>query len=179
MDVLAFVFGIFGLFGFLIALKARGELELLRERVERLAADGGGDDAEELGRDVRANRAFLTRLAAGESLDPAQIAEGQVWADVDVERAKALLEDGVRVLDVRTPQETAGGVIPGAIRIPVDELPNRVHELGRKGDPMLVYCAAGVRSAAACEFLGDRGFTTLHNLDTGMMGWNGPLERPA
>jgi len=178
MDVIAFVFGIFGLFGFLVALKARGELELLRERVERLAASDGGD-TEELERDVRVNRAFLARLAAGEHLEPDQIAEGQVWSDVNVERAKALLDEGVRVLDVRTPQETAGGVIPGAIRIPVDELPNRVHELGRKGDAMLVYCAAGVRSAAACEFLSDRGFTTLHNLDTGMMGWSGPLDRPA
>ena len=37
------------------------------------------------------------------------------------------------MLDVRTSAETAGGVIPGAILIPVDELEARVRELPKDG----------------------------------------------
>jgi len=181
MDVVAFVFGVLGLFGFLLAMRTRGELELLRERVERASAGGDtsrGDD--ELRREVADLRALLARLAAGESLDAEAVAEGRSWSDVDVPRALELLEGGARVLDVRTPGETASGVIPGALRIPVNELPERVSELeAARRQPLLVVCAAGVRSAAACEYLADQGFPVLYNLQTGMMGWSGPVERPS
>ncbi len=84
----------------------------------------------------------------------------------------------MRVVDVRTPQETLAGVIPGAVRIPVDDLPMRFAELGRKSTPTLVYCAMGVRSAAACQFVSEQGFDALHNLEAGMSSWSGPTEIP-
>jgi rhodanese-related sulfurtransferase len=178
MEIIALAFG---LIAFLLALKLRGELTLLRERLERLdsAGSGSGSRAErELAEGIETNRAFLARLAAGESLDPEQIREGRLWGDVAQARALELLGAGVRVLDVRTPQETLAGVLPGALRIPVDELPTRFGELGRKSTPTLVYCAMGVRSAAACQFLSEQGFATLHNLEAGFTGWSGPTEVP-
>jgi rhodanese-related sulfurtransferase len=124
------------------------------------------------------NSRFLSRLAAGESLGPDQIREGRLWAECSPEEGKALVEQGVRVLDVRTPQETASGVIPGAICIPVNELPQRASELERNHQPTLVVCAAGVRSAAACQFLSEQGYDGLVNLDGGMSRWGGERERP-
>jgi len=84
----------------------------------------------------------------------------------------------VRVVDVRTPQETAAGMIPGALRIPVDEIEQRMKELPRDGRRTLVYCAGGSRSAAACEFLSRQGYEELYNLEGGFQSWSGPRAKP-
>ncbi|MCB9914653.1 MAG: rhodanese-like domain-containing protein [Planctomycetes bacterium] len=89
-----------------------------------------------------------------------------------------LVEHGARVLDVRTPMETAGGVIPGAVCIPVNELPERLAELPKNHATTLVVCAMGVRSAAACQYLSEQGYDGLVNLDGGMSRWTGEKARP-
>ncbi len=163
----------------LLVLKSRGELTLLKERLERLdqgLRENDASGAEE--QDIEVNRAFIARLAAGETLDPEQVLEGRTWGDVNQTRALELLDEGVRILDVRTPQETLAGIIPGALQIPVDDLPMRFGELGRSSTPTLVYCAMGVRSAAACEFLSRQGFAALHNLEAGFGSWSGPTVKP-
>jgi metal-sulfur cluster biosynthetic enzyme/rhodanese-related sulfurtransferase len=81
------------------------------------------------------------------------------------------------VLDVRTEAEFANGHIPKAHLIPVDELEDRLNELPSRDTLMLVHCAAGGRSTAACETLGHNGFTRLLNLAGGMHGWQGPRSR--
>ena len=169
----------FGLLGFLVAMKLRGELSLYKDRLARLESSGSSSRGErEVEEALATNRNFIARLAAGETLDPEQVREGRLWGDVGQLRAIELLQAGVRVVDVRTPQETLAGVIPGAVRIPVDDLPMRFGELGRKSTPTLVYCAMGVRSAAACQFLSEQGFDTLHNLEAGFSSWSGPTEVP-
>lgn len=72
------------------------------------------------------------------------------------------------VLDVREPEEWAGGHIDGAIHIPLAELPDRVGEL--PDGPLVVTCRAGGRSAKATAFLRDRGRDAT-NLDGGMTAW--------
>ncbi|MBM3976633.1 MAG: rhodanese-like domain-containing protein [Planctomycetes bacterium] len=106
------------------------------------------------------------------------IRNGQLWFDVTPDEGKHMVVDErVRVLDVRTPQETAMGVIPGALLIPVQELPERLSDLPRDGRKTLVYCAGGGRSAAACEMLTREGYANLHNLTGGIGAWGGPIER--
>ncbi|WP_018953008.1 rhodanese-like domain-containing protein [Thioalkalivibrio sulfidiphilus] len=79
---------------------------------------------------------------------------------------------GFRLLDVRTPAETARGVIPGAEALPLHLLPLRVQELG--GDtPLVIYCQSGARSAQACAFLAQHGLDEVYNLRGGIMGWAG------
>ncbi|MBK7878399.1 MAG: rhodanese-like domain-containing protein [Planctomycetes bacterium] len=107
------------------------------------------------------------------------IAEGRLWDDVDARAAHAPWKEGRwRVLDVRTPQEMARGILAGALCIPVDELEARVKELPRDGTPLLVYCASGGRSAAACEFLSHAGFDELHNLEGGISAWPHGTVKP-
>ncbi|MBK7642380.1 MAG: rhodanese-like domain-containing protein [Planctomycetes bacterium] len=107
------------------------------------------------------------------------VLEGRLWRDLDSQSAAALVrEGGLCIIDVRTPQETALGIIPGAILIPVDELPQRAREIPKDGRKKLVYCAGGGRSAAACEYLSEQGYFELLNLESGFSGWNGPREKP-
>ena len=67
------------------------------------------------------------------------------------------------VVDVRTPQEFAGGAYPGAINIPLDELQMRVNELGNKSREITLYCASGARSAYGQRGLQQMGFTNVKN----------------
>ncbi len=67
------------------------------------------------------------------------------------------------VIDVRTPREFARGAYPGAINIPLDELPERIGELGGKDSDITLYCASGARSAYAARLLKERGFTHITN----------------
>ena len=57
------------------------------------------------------------------------------------------------VLDVRTPEEFQAEHVEGALNIPVQELPQRLGELGAPGPEVLVYCRSGNRSANAVTLL--------------------------
>lgn len=135
---------------------------------------------EELEAALALQRRMLGQLAKGSKLTPAMIEEGRLWDDVDARTAREPLAAGAwRALDVRTPQETASGILAGALCIPIDELERRVNELPRDGTPLLVYCASGGRSAAACEYLDRAGIEGLHNLEGGIGAWSFGTVKPA
>lgn len=67
------------------------------------------------------------------------------------------------IIDVRTPQEFKGGAFPGAINIPLDELPNHIDKLGNKLRDITVYCASGGRSAYAQRILHQAGYSNVKN----------------
>ena len=85
----------------------------------------------------------------------------------DVAGARALVDEGATLLDVRTPAEFAGGHVSGARNIPVDALPARTAELGNPQTPVVVYCRSGMRSARATKILKAAGFATV--MDIGPM----------
>ncbi|MBC9712892.1 rhodanese-like domain-containing protein [Streptomyces sp. TRM66268-LWL] len=76
------------------------------------------------------------------------------------------------VIDVRTPGEYAGGHLPGALNIPLDQvqraLPDIRHATDR-GD-VLVVCASGARSENACKILAENGITAA-TLSGGTGAW--------
>lgn len=82
--------------------------------------------------------------------------------------ARALVEKGAKLVDVRTTGEFEAGHLPKAIHIPVQALDGRTAELGAKDQPIVVYCASGARSARAKRLLEKHGFTAVHDL--GAMG---------
>lgn len=93
--------------------------------------------------------------------------------DVDVAAFKAKMqEEGVVLLDVRTPQEVAAGKIEGALEIDVlaDDFAQKVQAL-EKDKTYLVYCKAGSRSARACKVMEKAGFKDLYNLKGGYTAW--------
>ncbi|WP_373047718.1 FAD-dependent oxidoreductase [Vulgatibacter sp.] len=73
----------------------------------------------------------------------------------------------LQVVDVRNPGERAGGMLAGAIGIPLTELRERIGEL-EPAKETLVYCAGGQRSAFAARVLRQRGFAQVHTL---VGGW--------
>lgn len=99
--------------------------------------------------------------------------------DPDAAHAELQADKDLRILDVRTPEESLSHRLPAAILIPIQELQERVGEL----DPdarWLVHCEHGVRSLHACEFLTKMGFERLINLQGGLAHWLGrdlPVER--
>jgi len=92
---------------------------------------------------------------------------------VGVEEFERLSQTGTNVvLDVRTKKEFDAGHIAGAKNLDVNS-PDFEKELGRldKSKVYLVHCAAGRRSAAACEKMKQAGFQTLIELSVGYRGW--------
>ena len=79
-------------------------------------------------------------------------------------RARELIAQGARVVDVRTSAEFAGGHIEGALNIPLDELAGRLAELEPKDRPVVVYCLSGHRSKGAAQALERAGFTRVFDL---------------
>lgn len=63
----------------------------------------------------------------------------------------------VQLVDVRMPDEYAGGHLPGAINIPLRTIRERCEELDA-GRPVAAYCDGGGRSASATFLLNERGF---------------------
>jgi phage shock protein E len=80
------------------------------------------------------------------------------------DKARALVDAGARLVDVRSPGEHSGGPIKGSVNIPVGEVSGRLAEFGEKDKPIVVYCASGVRSASAAKTLRGAGFTDVHDL---------------
>ena len=75
----------------------------------------------------------------------------------------ALVRDGARVVDVRTPAEYSADHYLDAINVPLQQLPRRIADVGRRDEPIVIYCASGRRSAAAVSMLRDAGYTNVHD----------------
>lgn len=80
------------------------------------------------------------------------------------------------LIDVRQPDEYAQGHIPGAILIPLGEVPARMNELPVEKD-LVFYCRSGKRSQGAAIFVASRPYaaSTVFNLAGGILGWEGQL----
>ncbi len=78
------------------------------------------------------------------------------------------------VLDVRTSEDFIGeqGHISGAVNIPVEELQQRMAELGdHLEQPVAIVCRTDKRSAKAALLLTEEGFADVHVVHGGMTKW--------
>lgn len=89
--------------------------------------------------------------------------------EIDVDRLAQAVDGGAAVVDVREPGEYAAGHVPGAVLIPMGQLPGRTAELDR-GTPVYVVCASGNRSSAMTSFLQRAGFDA-YSVAGGTQGW--------
>jgi adenylyltransferase/sulfurtransferase len=93
--------------------------------------------------------------------------------EVTVHEMKLALEDaglGIKVIDVRGPDEYEIAHIDGVPQVPLDELPRRFTEL----DPnqrIYVHCKSGVRSMKAVKFLKEQGFKYAKSVNGGITAW--------
>ncbi len=75
---------------------------------------------------------------------------------------QALMKEGAKVVDVRTPAEFKQGLLTGAINLPLQTLPTELNKL-KKDQVIITCCASGMRSGAAKRLLKNQGFQNVHN----------------
>lgn len=89
--------------------------------------------------------------------------------EIDVDQLAGAVRGGAAIVDVREPGEYVAGHVPGAVLIPMGQLPGRVTELDRNA-PVYVVCASGNRSATMTQFLRSEGFDA-YSVAGGTSGW--------
>jgi rhodanese-related sulfurtransferase len=89
---------------------------------------------------------------------------------ISAAEAKQMIDQGVTVVDVRTPAEWGGGHIPQAQHVPLDSILARPRDV-LKGDNVIFVCQVGQRSALAAEMAAAVGFKSLYNLEGGTDAW--------
>jgi len=112
-------------------------------------------------------------------------ASSLLWADVtevDNDALQKLIAQGVPVIDVRREDEwQQSGVIDGAHlltffdkqgRYDVDKWLSELDKVATKDSPIILICAAGVRSKNIADLMNKRlGYTGVHNHTKGMYNW--------
>ena len=79
----------------------------------------------------------------------------------------------LQLVDVRKPGEVTTGMIPGAINIPVGQLPSGELDPTRSA---IVYCASGYRSSVAASLLRERGFADVSDILGGYTAWEAAVQ---
>ncbi|MEW1951925.1 rhodanese-like domain-containing protein [Terrabacter sp. NPDC080008] len=80
------------------------------------------------------------------------------------------LPDDAVLVDVREPHEWEAGHAPGAIHIPLGDLPARMGDLPETDDAVAIVCRSGGRSARAVQWLAAQGYDVV-NVEGGMLEW--------
>lgn len=90
--------------------------------------------------------------------------------EVSVDELAALLPTGIRLIDVREPDEYAAGRVPGAVLIPLGSVPDQVDAFRGEG-PTYVICARGARSRNAAEYVAATAGIDAVNVAGGTLAW--------
>lgn len=99
-------------------------------------------------------------------------------SNISATEANERIANGALVVDVRQHQEYVDGHIQGAKLIPLNELPNRMNELPKDRE-LVIVCRSGARSSVATRQLNAAGYRAV-NLNGGMIAWNSarlPIKR--
>jgi phage shock protein E len=108
------------------------------------------------------------------SLASISYAQNKVYHDLSASDFKTKLEatpSGI-LIDLRTPDETAKGIIPNAIQLDYfrKDFEKEVIKLD-KNKTYFLYCASGGRSTETAELMAKHGFKQVYNLKEGFTGW--------
>ncbi|HET8842161.1 MAG TPA: rhodanese-like domain-containing protein [Ktedonobacteraceae bacterium] len=97
------------------------------------------------------------------------------YTTIGTDEAKKMIEAGVRVIDVRQPEEWQSGHIVEATLVPINgiyDFGKALKELQLPPDEDIIFvCRSGQRSASACEIAMVAGLNKVYNLANGMLGW--------
>ena len=84
---------------------------------------------------------------------------------------------GLRLIDVRDPDEFAFCRLPGAELIPLQVLPAEASaHLPDKSVPIVLYCHHGMRSARAANHLRQLGYTHAQSMAGGIEKWSTEID---
>ncbi|MCS7011626.1 MAG: rhodanese-like domain-containing protein [Anaerolineales bacterium] len=98
--------------------------------------------------------------------------------EITVEQAYEKYQQGAFFLDVRQPEEWNQYHVPNTTLIPLGELPNRLNELPRDRE-IIVICRSGNRSQTGRDILLQAGFPRVVSMSGGIRQWSAmgyPIE---
>jgi len=98
--------------------------------------------------------------------------------EVTVQEMKRALDDaklGIKVIDVREPDEYEIAHVDGVPLIPLGTLPDRFTELD-PNQQIYVHCKSGVRSLKAVQFLKEQGFKYAKSVKGGIAAWSEEID---
>lgn len=92
------------------------------------------------------------------------------YGRINVSQAKALIDEGAVVVDIRDPQSFAAGAIPDAIHISGGMVDKFIanHDAAC---PLIVCCYHGNASQGAAQFFSEKGVEKSYSLDGGYEVW--------
>jgi len=99
--------------------------------------------------------------------------------EVTVQDMKQALENpalGIRVVDVREPDEYEIARVAGVPLLPLSQLTERFTELD-PNQQYYLHCKAGVRSLKALNFLRQQGFKYVKSVKGGISAWSEEIDR--
>src|ERR1043165_7135503 len=98
--------------------------------------------------------------------------------EVTVQEMKRALQDpklGIRVIDVREPDEYEIAHVKGVPLFPLSTLPQRFTELD-PNQTLYVHCKSGMRSMKAVNFLKEQGFKYAKSVKGGISAWSDKID---
>ncbi|UCD99250.1 MAG: rhodanese-like domain-containing protein [Chloroflexota bacterium] len=106
------------------------------------------------------------------STAPAPAAESAATlpAEISINEAHKLYQEGVYFLDVRTQEEWDEFHAPNSTLIPLDQLESRLGELPQD-EQIVVVCRSGNRSQTGRNILLDHGFDQVSSMNGGLAAW--------
>ncbi len=112
-------------------------------------------------------KAFLSRLFGRPRI------EAPAWIEVAALKGRLAAGETVVLVDVRQPEEFIAppGHLPGAVNMPLADLPGRVGELAARRQPVVLVCQTDRRSAQAATRLLAAGLRDVAVLRGGTEGW--------
>ena len=98
--------------------------------------------------------------------------------EVTVQDMKKALDDpklGIKVIDVREPDEYEIAKVDGVPLLPLSQLQQRFTELD-PNQQYYLHCKVGVRSLKALDFLRQQGFKYLKSVKGGITAWSEEID---
>jgi hydroxyacylglutathione hydrolase len=80
-------------------------------------------------------------------------------------------DEMTQILDVRTDEEVEAVSIPGAVHVPIKQIPVRLDEVPSEGE-LCVFCGSGIRSTIVASLLRRAGRDNASVVLGGLAGWS-------
>ena len=110
-----------------------------------------------------------------DSVEKEEVSEEMEEFEVDVlpRQLQAWLDDevGFDIVDIREPYEVQQGHLANSIFVPMNDMPNEYHNLSMT-KPVVVVCAAGMRSWSVAQYLRNQGLDNVWSLENGWAAWS-------
>ena len=111
-------------------------------------------------------------------IQPEAPQNGAVADEVTVQDMQRALDDpklGIRVIDVRDPDEYQISHVKNVPQIPLGSLPQRFTELD-PNQQIYIHCKSGMRSMKALKFLREQGFKYVKSVKGGINAWADEID---